>query len=67
MIIIATDHHGHIARIRVIDGSAGPRQNPHSGWWHVAGYRWIKTKQKWSTSCLLHACVSFTIEPEETR
>ena len=55
--------------IRTIEGiRIKTREDERPEWsnyhkrFYVAGYRWVKTKQAWSSNCLLHNFVSFDVE-----
>lgn len=40
-------------------GSEEPKWSEYHKQWHCAGYRWIKSKKHWSSSCLLHGFQAF--------
>ena len=44
---------------------AEPEYHAYYKRWYCAGYRWIKSKKKWSSSCLLHNFQSYEWLDEE--
>ncbi len=48
-----------------INTTETPQFNDYHGRFYVWGYRWIETKQRWSSSWILHNFKSFTVTSEE--
>jgi len=54
MIYQITDRQGRTVKVKA---TSEPRKHAEIDYWYVDGFRWIKSKQKWSGTELVHSGV----------